>query len=106
MQKLSGRNGRIKIGAPIAFAAVTPVVITNKIATVTVATAHGWAVGMFVLISGVVGMTDANNKGKGFVILTAPTTVTFTVALDSSQTYTSGGTVQRIIPIAEWSIDA
>lgn len=106
MQKLSGRSGRIKIGASIAFAATTPIVITSKIATVTTIAAHGLLAGMFVLISGVVGMTDANNKGKGFVILTAPTTTSFTVALDSSQTYTSGGTVQRIIPISEWAIDA
>jgi hypothetical protein len=104
MGKLSGKDGRIKLGTAVALA--TPgAVITSGVCTVTTASAHGLVAGMFVLLKGVTGMADLNNLGKGFIVASAPTTTTFTVTLTSSQTWTSGGTAQRIIPITDWSID-
>lgn len=101
--KLSGNSGRIKIGNTVGV--VTPVTSSAGITTITTAAAHGLSAGMFVLISGAAGMTDLNNGGKALFVLSAPTTTTLTVKLTSSQTYTSGGTLQRVIPITEWDIN-
>ena len=102
MQKLSGKSGRIKIG--------TAKNITGAAGTTTITitcVAHGLSAGMYVLIADVGGMTDANNNGKGWVVKTAPTADTFTIvpAVATSQTYISGGTAQRIIPITEYNLN-
>lgn len=101
MAKLSGRNGRIKIGSS---SSVTGAVATG--ASVVVTSGLSVAVGDWVLISSVTGLTDLNNSGKGHQV-TAKGTGTFTVILpaSTSQTYTSGGTAQRIIPVSEWNLD-
>lgn len=101
MQKLSGKSGRIKIGEAKA--------ITGASGTTTITitcVGHGLSAGMFVLISSVGGMTDANNNGKGWLVESAPTADTFTIvpATATSQTYTTGGSARRIIPITEWNI--
>lgn len=96
--KLSGSSGRVKIGSS---ASVTGATITSGNCVVT--SGLSVSVGDIVLISGVVGMTDLNNSGKGHLV-TAVGSGTFTVVLTSSQTYTSGGTAQRIIPITQWDL--
>jgi hypothetical protein len=68
---------------------ITGAVNTTGIVTVT-ATAHGLVVGQNVVIASVVGMTNLNGE---FKVLSVPSANTFTVALDTAQTYTSGGTV-------------
>ena len=104
MQKLSGKTGRIKLGVTTA---ITAAVCTDKLVKISFAAAHSYVVGMFILVKGVVGMTDLNNKGKGFVITAISNTsggtpdYSVTVVCDTTQTWTSGGTVQRIIPISE-----
>jgi hypothetical protein len=99
-QKKSGKSGRIKLGAAIT---ITGAVHATGVVTVTAA-AHGLMAGQFVLISGVTGMTDLNNGGKGHLVVAAPTSDTFTVNLTTSQTYSgTGATAQRIIPISEWN---
>jgi|GEM_PF-1551385 len=100
--KKSGKSGRIKLGAK---KTITAAAIAAGVCTVTV-TAHGFIPGQFVLISGVAGLTDLNNSGKGHLVVAAPTADTFTVSLTSSQTYSgSGATAQRIIPISEWNLN-
>lgn len=98
--KLSGKSGRIKLGTAVAITGATGTT------TIVVSSTLAPAVGDVVLISGVVGMTDLNNGGKGHVV-TAIGTGTFTVVLATAtaQTWTSGGTAQKILPITGWDID-
>jgi len=96
---LSGRSGRIKLGS-----AITITGATHAAGIITVTAANSLVAGMFVLISGVVGMTDLNNGGKGHIVIEANAT-TFKVEKTTSQTYTSGGTAKRIIPITKWDLD-
>jgi hypothetical protein len=79
--------------------------ITGATGTTTItvtASGHGLAVKDAVKISAVEGMTDLN----GTHIVTASST-TFAVVLGSatSQTYTTGGSVQRCIAIIGWTIN-
>jgi len=99
MQKLSGKSGRIKIGSAIT---ITGAVCTDGVVAVTAV--NTLSVGMFVLISGVVGMTDLNNSGKGHLVTVASGSG-FSVVLATAQTYTSGGTAKRIIPITEYNLN-
>ena len=99
MNKLSGKSGRIKIGNAIA---ITGAICAAGIVTVTAANAL--APGMFVLISGVLGMVELNNSGKGHLVKTA-TPTEFEVELSTVQLYTSGGTATRIIPIIEFNLN-
>jgi hypothetical protein len=103
MNKLNGKSGRVKLGSAVSIASVA---YANGVVTVTTSTPHGFVAGQFILNKSVAGMTDLNNGGKGMLVASAPTTTTFTVKLTTSQTYTTGGTVQRIIPITEWNLDA
>lgn len=99
IQKLSGKDGCVKLGAS---ASVTGATASGGNCVVT--SGLSVAVGDIVLISGVTGMTDLNNSGKGQLV-TAIGSGTFTVALTTSQTFSLGGTAQRILPITQWSVD-
>ncbi len=99
MNKISGKSGRIKIGSVISITAATAAG-----GVVTVTAANTLSVGMFILISGVLGMVDLNNNGKGHLV-TAASATDFEVALTTTQTYTSGGTAQRILPITDWNLN-
>ena len=108
MGKLSGKSGRIKLGTSTAITGATS---TNGVTKISFAAAHGFVVGQFILVKGVTGMTDLNNGGKGFLISAVANTAggtpdySVSVALTTTQTWISGGTVQRIIPITDWSMD-
>lgn len=100
MGKFSGKSGRIKIGSG---KAITAAVVGAGVVDVT-CVAHGLSAGMFVLISGVVGMTDLNNSGKGLLVESVGDVDTFTVNLTTAQVYTSDGTAQRILPLTKWDL--
>lgn len=74
--------------------------ITKAASGVVSATSHGYLVNDWVYISGVNGMTQINGRS---VKITAVTTHTFTVQLDTSAygTYTSGGTAEKFIQPSE-----
>jgi hypothetical protein len=66
---------------------------------------HGLASGELVTIVGVVGMTDLN----GSWTVTVVDATTFTVALSTVQTYTSGGTASRTLTATasyKWALEA
>jgi len=74
--------------------AVTAVTFASTTVTVTTSAAHGYAANDPVTIAGVVGLTNVNGAA---VVLTRPssTTFTFTAGTAPVGTYTSGGQVQR-----------
>jgi hypothetical protein len=92
-------------GAPVLEATKAITAATKANPCVVTSNAHGYAVGDWVYITGVVGMTQLNNR---FFQISAVTANTFTLgylssgAIDSTaySTYTSGGTVARIYTIA------
>jgi len=96
---LSGNEGRIKLGEKLSITGAV-----GSAGLVTVTCANSLQAGMFVLISGVTGMTDLNNEGKGHLVIEANST-TFKVELETSQEYGNGGTAQRIIPITKWDLN-
>lgn len=95
--KKSGSSGKCRFGAT---ATITDA--NHSGGTVTVdATAHGFAVGDRVEITGVVGMTDLN----AIHVVTGVNTNDFDVTLTTAQSYTSGGSARRILAITEWSLE-
>lgn len=92
-------------GNPVLEAALVITAATQANPCVVTSAAHGYTIGDWVFISGVVGMTQLNGK---YYIITATTTNTFTianlnsVAIDSTgySAYVSGGTVQRVYTIS------
>jgi len=70
---------------------ITNAVHDAGVVTIT-ATAHGYTSNQQVLITGVVGMTDLNDK---IHTVTVTDENTFTVPLTTAQTYTSGGSATR-----------
>lgn len=68
---------------------ITAAVAGTGVVTVT-ALAHGLVVGQNIVIASVVGMTHINGE---FKVLSTPSADTFTIGVQTSQTYTSGGTV-------------
>ncbi len=96
MGKLSGKSGRIKLETAATISAAT---FSAGVATITVDTTANLRAGGFVLISGVVGMVELNNDGKGHLVTEITDGTTFKVAIASGTTYVSGGSAQRIIPI-------
>lgn len=88
-----------------AAVAVTGATQANPV-TITTGTAHGYAAGDEVYVSGVGGMTELN--GRNFVVTSTPTTTTFTIEdkagtpVDGTAygTYTSGGEAERVYEIA------
>jgi len=93
---INGKYGKILYGAGIA---ITGAAHAAGVVTIT-AVGHGLSVGQYHDISGVVGMTDINDK---FRIISVPTDDTFTISKTTSQTYTSGGTIKKTVPIVDWS---
>lgn len=89
-------------GAPVLETAKAITAATQANPAVVTSNAHGYSVGDWVFITGVVGMTQLNGR---YFLITAVTANTFTLgkildssAVDSSAytAYTSGGTVARI----------
>jgi len=101
MARLSGKNGIVIYGTAITITAATG---TTTITVTTGLIAHGFSVKDRIRIGGVVGMTDLNGS---HTINTVPLTTTFTVVLSkaTSQTYTSGGSVNVCTDIVSWGID-
>ena len=71
---------------------------------VTTSGAHGYAIGDWIKINEVGGLTNVN--GRTFQVMTVPTTTTFTVAavpelaaFTATGTYTSGGVSERIYTV-------
>ncbi len=73
---------------------------TAKEITITTSAAHGILVSQAITITGAVGMTDLNTKSP-FKVLRVPSTTTLVIGLNTSQTWTSGGT---ITPVAYTSL--
>lgn len=88
---LSSQGTRVKI-ATAALAGKTITAITKANGAVVTSSTHGLAVGTVVVITGVVGMTELNDRA---FVITAQDTNTFTLGgVDSTNytTYASGGT--------------
>ena len=99
MAKQSGANGDVLIGSSVN---VSDANYSASYVTVDTATAHGLTAGQVVEIASVVGMTDLN----GYWVVNSVTDAdTFKVELTTAQSYTSGGTVQRKLPCARWTIE-
>jgi hypothetical protein len=62
--------------------------------TITTSAVHGYSIGQFVTITGVVATGDYNVNGT-FTVLSTPTTTTFTIknGVGAGGSYTSGGTI-------------
>lgn len=93
-------------GAPVLESSKTITGATKANPAVVTAVAHGYSVDDWVFISGVVGMTQLNNRY--FRVLSVPSADTFSIGniLDGSNvnstgysTYTSGGIVRRVYTI-------
>lgn len=93
-------------GSVILETAKTITSITKANPAVVSSAAHGYSIGDWIYISGVLGMTQVN--GRYFIIGTVPTVDSFSLTdlrgnpVDSSgyTAYVSGGTAQRIYEIA------
>ena len=99
MAKISGTNGIVLFGSQIAISNAT-----GNAGTVTVtASGHSFAAGDRVRITGVAGMTDLNG---GHSVVTSSVGSSFTVALQTSQTYSSGTDyVQACFDVTEFNLD-
>jgi len=97
MAKVSGKSGLIRIGSAVNIGDANH---SAGVVTVDTTAAHGLSARSRVIIESVVGMTDLNDH---FSVATIPDTDSFTVALATAQGYTSGGTVQQIIEITNYS---
>lgn len=97
-------------GSPILEAAKTITAATKESPVKLTSTSHGFSVGDKVYVSGIVGMTELNNRY--WIVRTVPTADTFTLsysgdgtaqgtAVDSSAftAYTSGGIAERVYTI-------
>ncbi len=92
-------------GAPVLEPPTTISAATQANPGVITDTAHGYAGGEWIFISGVAGMTQLNGN---YFLVTAPTANTYTLryldgtAVDTTAfgAYTSGGTAQRVYTIA------
>lgn len=80
--------------------AITGASVAGQIATITTTTAHGLVAGTSVLIAGV---TSAIFDGQ-FVILTVPSTTTFTYSLIEADATSTAGTVSLVWPVSNTSI--
>ena len=98
MAKYSGSGSVAYVGSAINISAAT-----HNAGTVTItANTHLMAAGDYVYIASVVGMTDLNGY---WAIQTAADGNTLTVTLTTAQTYTSGGTVQQVIPTTGYTLN-
>jgi len=92
----SGASGFLLYGASTAITGA------SGTSTITVTAAgHGLAVRDMIKIWDVLGMTDINNV---HIVTVAATTFQFALSPATSQTYTSGGTVQRCCSIVGWTM--
>lgn len=103
MGKLSGKDGRFNYGDAFTISDATAGAST----VVVEADGHTLIVNDRVRISGVVGMTDLNGSFRVTAVnmQAAPSKDTFTVALATSQEYTSGGEAKKTIEITNWEIN-
>jgi len=97
MAKVSGSSGIVKIGSAVN---ISDAIHSAGVVTVDTAAAHGLSQRSRISVLSVVGMTDLN---RHFSVATVPAADSFTVALTTAQNYTSGGTVQQIIEVTNWS---
>ena len=97
MANLTGISGLVKIGTALDILAAT-----HNAGTVTIQTDgnHGKAAGDRIFIQGVVGMTDLNGY---HTVASSVDADEFTITLTTAQTYTSGGTVVRHVPVISWN---
>ncbi|MBI3483793.1 MAG: hypothetical protein HY012_01380, partial [Acidobacteria bacterium] len=76
----------------VAIAATNGAVRATNVVTITTSSAHGFAVGHVVTVSGV---TDSSFSGT-FIIVSVPTATTFTYAQTAADATSGGGTVANI----------
>lgn len=96
MAKISGKDGKVLLGASVS--------ITDAIGTTTIVVecTNPYSVGDRVFIEGVVGLTSLNGEHTVTAIDGA---TSFTVVVEESAQYTSGGTVRLANSITGWSLD-
>ena len=87
--------GELLYGLDSAEVSIATAVRTTNVVTITTAAAHGFPVGMSVLIAGV---TDASFNGT-FTIASVPSSTTFTYAQTAANASSSGGTAA--LPVAD-----
>lgn len=87
--------GELLYGLDDAEVSITTASRTSNVVTITTAAAHGFPVGMSVLISGV---TDTSFNGT-FTIASVPSSTTFTYAQTAADASSSGGTAA--LPVAD-----
>jgi hypothetical protein len=93
----SGASGFLLYGAS------TSITGASGTSTITVtASGHGLSVNDMIKIWGVLGMTDINSQ---HIVTVSATTFQFALSPATSQTYTSGGTVQRTCSITGWTLN-
>lgn len=98
MAKISGTSGEVRFGTAKNISGATH---AASVVTIT-ASSHGFADKDRVLVEGVVGMTDLN--GNSYTIDYTSSNI-FNVDQTTAQSYTSGGTVQKIYDITGYNID-
>jgi hypothetical protein len=91
----AGDYGELLYGLDYGLVSITTASRTSNVVTITTAAAHGFPVGMSVLISGV---TDSSFNGT-FTIATVPSSTEFTFAQTASNASSSGGTAA--LPVAD-----
>jgi hypothetical protein len=95
MSKISGKDGKIWYGSSVN---ITNAVHADGTVTVTAA-GHGLTAGERITIQSVTGMTDLNDT----FTVDAIDGNDFDVTLSTEQSYSSGGTVQRVVQITNWT---
>jgi len=81
-----------QVGTPISTSVgggITAVTNTSN-PTITTASAHGLAVGQYIVIAGVVGATGVNGN---FTVTTVPLSTTITITTAAPGVWSSGGTI-------------
>jgi hypothetical protein len=98
MVNFNGKTGKIKIGTAKSISDANH---SGGVVTIDFGSAHGFVAGDRIIIEGVVGMTSLNTY---HTVATAPDADTITVALTTAQSYTSGGTAIRHVPIISGNV--
>jgi hypothetical protein len=95
--KINGTDGEVLFGSAVN--------ITGASGTTTItvtASGHGLSAGDRIKIANVGGMTDLNGI---HTVATASTTFTVVLSTATSQTYTTGGTVQKYMDMTKWDVE-
>ncbi len=101
MSAISGIAGEVLWGSAVNITGITKAAS----AVITVSSVSGFSIGDRVIIQGVTGMTEINDKHGTITAITTTPSITITVDIDSSAytTYVSGGTVTHVVDVTKFS---